>query len=149
MKKILLILAIALSMVQCSEPGQTNGASKSIKISEDSARVAILQYLNDIDFRINGLDRFKMYQTENIFNLLKLDTMTGQIWQVQWNLDKDKEFSVVINSEDLSQGSGSGTFELYPTKNMFQFILLDQVTGRTWHVQWGMSATDQWIRPIN
>ncbi len=57
-----------------------------------------------------------------------------------------------INSEDLSIGEGyygPGTFELYPTSNMFQFILIDKVYGRKWHIQWGMEEDKRWIRRIS
>ena len=124
-----------------------NGYSQSTKNSVcDSTLIYITKQLEDIDFRINGMNRFKLYPTENIHTLLKLDTATGKIDQLQWSLDSDKEGSLTINNDDLSLGSGSGTFELYPTKNMYQFILLDKVTGRQWHIQWGMEASKRWIR---
>ena len=124
-----------------------NGYSQSTKNSVcDSTLIYITKQLEDIDFRINGMNRFKLYPTENIYTLLKLDTATGKIDQLQWSLDSDKEGSFTINNDDLSLGSGSGTFELYPTKNMYQFILLDKVTGRQWHIQWGMEASQRWIR---
>ena len=124
-----------------------NGYSQSTKNSVcDSTLIYITKQLEDIDFRINGMNRFKLYPTENIYTLLKLDTATGKIDQLQWSLDSDKEGSFTINNDDLSLGSGSGTFELYPTKNMYQFILLDKVTGRQWHMQWGMEASKRWIR---
>ena len=124
-----------------------NGYSQSTKNSVcDSTLIYITKQLEDIDFRINGMNRFKLYPTENIYTLLKLDTATGKIDQLQWSLDSDKEGSLTINNDDLSLGSGSGTFELYPTKNMYQFILLDKVTGRQWHIQWGMEASKRWIR---
>ena len=123
-----------------------NGYSQSTKNSVcDSTLIYITKQLEDIDFR-NGMNRFKLYPTENIYTLLKLDTATGKIDQLQWSLDSDKEGSFTINNDDLSLGSGSGTFELYPTKNMYQFILLDKVTGRQWHIQWGMEASKRWIR---
>ena len=124
-----------------------NGYSQSTKNSVcDSTLIYITKQLEDIDFRINGMNRFKLYPTENIYTLLKLDTATGKIDQLQWSLDSDKEGSFTINNDDLSLGAGSGTFELYPTKNMYQFILLDKVTGRQWHIQWGMEASKRWIR---
>lgn len=139
MKKIVLfftLIAIAI-----------NGYSQSTKNSVcDSTLIYITKQLEDIDFRINGMNRFKLYPTENIYTLLKLDTATGKIDQLQWSLDSDKEGSFTINNDDLSLGSGSGTFELYPTKNMYQFILLDKVTGRQWHIQWGMEASKRWMR---
>ena len=72
------------------------------------------------------------------------------IEQVQWSLDSDNEGSVTINSDDLTYGLGygSGSFELYPTKNMYQFILINKTTGQKWHVQWGMESSKRWIRRI-
>lgn len=76
--------------------------------------------------------RYKIYKTDNLYNLLKLNTQTGQIEQIQWNLDSDYEGTVVVNDVDLSLYASC--FELYPTNNMYQFILLDKTYGRTWHV---------------
>lgn len=114
----------------------------------DSLLVEIKQQLNSIEYRIRGLDRYKIYPTENMYNLLKLDTMTGQLYQVQWNLDDDKEFESTIISTDLSYNTGCGTFELYPTQNMYQFLLLDKVSGRVWHVQWGLEPSKRWYQRI-
>ena len=106
------------------------------------------QMLEHLDIDLSLKNRYKLYQTENIYTFLQLDTKTGQIKQVQWSLDSDKEGSVTINDDDLSYGYGygSGSFELYPTKNMYQFILLDKTDGRKWHVQWGMEYGNRWIR---
>ena len=111
---------------------------------------SIVNQISDINIGYLISGRYKMYQTENIYNLLKLDTATGKIEQVQWSLDSDNEGSVTINDEDLTfgYGYGSGSFELYPTKNMYQFILLDKTCGRKWHVQWGMESSKRWIRRI-
>lgn len=141
MKKFVLLIAlIAIAL---------SGYSQTTKNSScDSTLVIITKQLDNIEFRINGMDRFKLYPTDNIYTLLKLDTATGKIDQLQWSLDSDNEGTIPINSDDLSYNSGSGTFELYPTKNMYQFILLDKVTGRQWHVQWGMETSKRWIRAI-
>ena len=95
-------------------------------------------------------ERYKLYQTDNIYTFLQLATATGMIKQVQWSLNHDKEFSVTINSDDLTYGDGygSGSFELYPTKNIYQFILIDKTSGKKWHVQWGMESDERWIRRI-
>lgn len=125
----------------------------SFKIKVDSLLTRIEKYMQANDERqghqnLNG--RYKLYQTDNIYNLLELDTKTGIIKIVQWSLESEEEFSVYINEKDLSYGIdyGSGCFELYPTKNMYQFILLDKSDGRKWHVQWGHKKTERWIRRI-
>ena len=86
-----------------------------------------------------------------MYTLLELDTKTGKIKQVQWSLDSDSEGTFTINNDDLSYGYGygSGSFELYPTKNMYQFVLIDKTDGRKWHVQWGTGGDkSRWIRRI-
>lgn len=113
------------------------------------------QLLEHLDIDLSLKDRYKLYQTENIYTLLELDTKTGIIKQVQWTVDRDGyEGTWYINSEDLSryysweESYGSGTFELYPTKNMYQFILINQTNGLKWHVQWGIGDSKRWIRRI-
>lgn len=107
-------------------------------------------WLEQIELDYSLKQRYKLYQTENIYTLLQLDTKTGMIEQVQWSLDSKNEGSVTINGDDLNYGFGygSGSFELYPTRNMYQFILLDKTSGRKWHVQWGMETEKRWIRRI-
>lgn len=127
---------------------QSKLGSPTTKVTKDSTLIKIHDLLEDVDFRMHGLDRYKLYPTENIYNFLQLDTRTGKIDVVQWSLDDGKEGSVTLNDEDLSLDTGCGTFELYPTKNMYQFLLLDKVTGRKWHVQWGFEASKRWIKRI-
>ncbi|MCM1035345.1 MAG: hypothetical protein NC038_07120 [Paludibacter sp.] len=107
--------------------------------------------LEALDIDLSLKNRYKLYQTENLYNFLKLDSRTGRIWQVQWNLNRDNEGTWIINDTDLSsyQEYGSNSFELYPTQNMYQFLLIDKTNGRMWHVQWGTKGDDsRWIRRI-
>ena len=109
------------------------------------------QLLEHIDIDLSLKNRYKLYPTDNIYTLLELDTKTGRIKQVQWSLDSDSEGTFTINNDDLSfgMGYGSNSFELYPTKNMYQFILIDKTDGRKWHVQWGTGGDkSRWIRRI-
>lgn len=128
---------------------QSDSAESNVN---DSIMSYVVTLVEDVDMRIyenQSKDRFKLYPTENIYTLLKLDTQTGQIEQIQWSLDSKKEGSVTINGDDLSWNAGIvGTFELYPTQNMYQFVLLNKANGRTWHVQWGMKDKERWIRRI-
>ncbi len=123
------------------------------KISQDAKEVFLMmnnQLLEHLEINTSLKERYKLYQTENIYTLLQLDTKTGMIEQIQWSLDSSNEGSVTINPNNLEYGYGygSGSFELYPTKNMYQFILIDKTNGRKWHVQWGMESDKRWIRRI-
>ena len=143
MKKLLfipLLMLLGLSSVI----GQTRDAHLA---RIDSTISRIKTDISDILIHLDSKQRYKLYPTENIYTFLQLDTRTGKIDQVQWSLESKNEGSVSINKDDLSLiDYGSGCFELYPTKNMFQFILLDKMWGRMWHVQWGMKEKERWIR---
>lgn len=42
----------------------------------------------------------------------------------------------------------NGRFFLYPTSNMYNFILLDQIDGRTWQVQWSTEEKNRMVLGI-
>lgn len=144
MKKIFFIFYLLLTTL--------SGAAQSYTAQSDSTLTTIEGKLSSIEFYMrmkNGLNRYKLYPTENIYTFLKLDTMTGIIQQIQWSLDSENEGHVTINDDNLNPPftlSRIGTFELYPTKNMYQFILLDTTRGCQWHVQWGFEESKRWIR---
>lgn len=142
MKKISFIIICILCVNLCYAQNDVT--------TKDSLLLNISDRLDVIEYQLSKVERYKLYKTENIYNLLKLDTVTGKIEQLQWSLDSSKEGTMIINNEDLTYGMGTvaGVFELYPTNNMFQFILLDKLTGRSWHVQWGIEMSKRWIRRI-
>lgn len=149
MKRLLIQLLFLLGFVSAFGQGASNRISNdSLLVKMDSLVRANNAWLEQIELDLSLKQRYKLYQTENIYTLLQLDTKTGMIEQVQWSLDSNNEGTITINDIDLSFGYGSGSFELYPTKNMYQFILIEQTTGRKWHVQWGMKAKERWIRRI-
>ncbi len=156
MKKILFFLYtifnfITLDAQEIQTISDSLGSNQPIECN-DSLFTSLTNNVDMLAYKISTMidyrGRYKMYKTENLYNLLKLDTATGIIKQVQWSLKGDQEFSVPINTEYLSFRGENGTFELYPTNNMYQFILLDTTDGRTWHVQWGTEDSKRWIRRI-
>jgi len=160
MKHIIIAIFVFINVASIAQNSkQSLGKSEkqeqkidSLLLDIDSLLMINNEWLEHIELDLSLKGRYKMYQTDNIYTLLKLDTKTGRIDQVQWSLDSNNEGSVSINNTDLSsygRGYGSGTFELYPTKNMYQFILIDKTNGRTWHVQWGMESAKRWIRRID
>ncbi len=95
--------------------------------------------------------RYKMYQTDNIYTLLKLDTRKGKVWQVQYSMGDTESQVVSLNMFGIvSESEGwDGRFELYPTKNMYTFIMLDTGTGDTYQVQWSTKGYDyQFVMPL-
>jgi hypothetical protein len=91
---------------------------------------------------------YRLFNTKNVFTLLKLDTRDGRIWQVQWG-DKAHRFTAPINPTALTSGGKVGRFTLYPTSNIYTFVLLDQETGDAWHVQWSETADTRFIVHID
>ncbi|KRT14720.1 hypothetical protein ASU31_17605 [Pedobacter ginsenosidimutans] len=91
---------------------------------------------------------FRLFSTRNIYTFIKLNTRNGQMWQVQWGIDSKYRFESSLS--DVSQVSSveekNGRFFLYPTTNVYNFILLDQVNGKTWQVQWGKEAERMVVR---
>ena len=83
--------------------------------------------------------RYKLYSTQNEWLFLKLDTMTGQIWQVQVAPEKSKRIEYVLDDTVKISSSDEqlcGRFTLYETTQLYRLILLDTVDGRCWWVQW-------------
>ena len=42
--------------------------------------------------RIAKNGRFKLYPTDNSYNFIMVDVISGESYQVQWNIDKEKRF---------------------------------------------------------
>jgi hypothetical protein len=146
MKRILLTFLSCVLLT--SAFAQTNKA----EAVRDSLLEKIYDKVWSIELQMNSDElnnRFKLYKTNNMYTFLRLDTATGKIKQFQWSLKSEEEGYVTINDEDLSFLSPqNGTFELYPTENMYQFLLLDKSWGRMWHVQWGFKSSERWIREM-
>jgi hypothetical protein len=85
-----------------------------------------------------------------MWTFLQLDTTTGEIWQIQYDVQGDKRGGVELNTQNLASGKQVilGRFTLYPTSNMYNFILLDQIDGSTWQVQWSIDKKNRWIEPL-
>ena len=105
---------------------------------------------NEPKQEVNDGARYELYSTQNIWTFLKLDTRTGKIWQVQYSLESGKQGEWVLNDRSLTQNSegGNGRFELYPTSNIFNFILLDHSNGKTYQVQWSQKEELRMVVPI-
>lgn len=94
--------------------------------------------------------RYKMFPTENMWTFLKLDTRNGKIWQVQYAIDESFRGEIELNNNALvSDGAAeNGRFTLYPTRNVYNFILLDQIDGKMWQVQWSLEENNRGLIPL-
>ena len=86
---------------------------------------------------------YKFYTTQNIHNQLRLNTKTGEVYQIQ---DDGQTFLVhaatTFSTEQLNR------YVLYETQNMWTFILLDQFSGKLWQCQYsvkGMEYISSWV----
>lgn len=96
-------------------------------------------------------DRYKIYSTSNMYNFLKLDTRTGRIYRIQWSFEDRERYENYVNYRNLVYSDDDlvdGRFEIYVTKNIWNFLLLDKIDGRVWHGQWGFSSDENWIKRI-
>lgn len=91
---------------------------------------------------------FRLFKTQNIYTFLKLDTRTGLVWQVQWGEEAGYRWVAAINLKPLADGKENGRFTLCPSSNIYTFVLLDQLNGRVWQVQWGTDKDHRFLVPI-
>lgn len=93
---------------------------------------------------------YRLFSTQNMYTFIKLDTRNGKMSQVQWST-KGSEYRFETTLSDISRvdkvDERVGRFFLYPTTNIYNFILLDQIDGRTWQVQWGKEG-ERMVIPI-
>tara|TARA_R110002111_G_scaffold253395_3_gene318611 strand:+ start:907 stop:1359 length:453 start_codon:yes stop_codon:yes gene_type:complete len=126
MKKFFLTIIIALTTMLTFAQGKPDIPNQNI--STDSNVV------------------YRLFATDNTFNFIKLNTRNGHMWQVQWSLE-DNQFETTLSDISLvtKEEEKNGRFFLYPTTNSFNFILLDQIDGRTWQVQWNFDAEKRMV----
>ena len=93
---------------------------------------------------------YELFETRNVWTFIKLDTRNGKMTQVHYALDSESyQGEVELNAKSLIKEKGKpGRFTLYPTQNMFNFILLDKVSGSTYQVQWSIEGDTRMVAPI-
>ena len=94
--------------------------------------------------------RYRLFPTEDTWTFIKLNTRTGQMWQVQFDEKEKNRFETSLNNVSLveKQKEVDNRFTLYSTQNLWTFILLDQIDGKTWQVKWSKKPDERRIIPI-
>ena len=69
---------------------------------------------------------------------------------MQYDVSKDNRMETDLNTTALvgEDNAQNGRFTLYPTNNIYNFILLDQIDGRVWQVQWSIEKDKRLVFPI-
>jgi hypothetical protein len=127
MKRVMFSLIIGLTSITAL--AQSTSETPIQNISTDSAVV------------------YRLFSTKNAYNFIKLNTRNGQMWQVQWGTENKYRFENTLSDISLvnKDEEKNGRFFLYPTTNIFNFILLDQINGRAWQVQWSIEEKDRMV----
>ncbi len=133
MKNIVKLILLAIVLAKLISV-QSVHASDKIKI------------INEPLQKIDGA--YRIYRTDNTWNQLLLDTRNGIMWQIAYGIEEQATRArIPINEKPLANGKNAfvGRFTLYPTDNIWTFLLLDQVDGRVWQCQFGTEAGRQMI----
>jgi hypothetical protein len=93
---------------------------------------------------------YRLFSTRNMYTFIKLNTRNGQMWQVQWGTESKYQYETTLSdiSRVKKEEEKNGRFFLYPTKNVYNFILLDQIDGRVWQVQWSTNVAERLVDRI-
>lgn len=88
---------------------------------------------------------YEFFQTKNYHNQLRLNTKTGEVYQVQ-----DDGGSWIVNSSITPESDTPYRYWLYPTQNLWTFILVDTFTGKLWQTQYTVDKNgSRFSIPIN
>jgi hypothetical protein len=131
MKKIVLYLIFSLSTI--SSIAQTESKQN-----------------NNVTGQIINLVSYRLFPTQNMWTFIKLNTRNGQMWQVQYSMKNEGRFETNLNLIPLvsKDKEVNDRFTLYPTQNIYTFILIDQIEGKTWQVQWSTETENRAVIPI-
>ena len=147
MKKLYLIIILLIGTL--SVYGQNPDSLKVIarpltEIQRDSLLTDIqrnVYNIADATYDNSIVGRYKVYSTTNIYISLKLDTATGRITMLQVGINKDSDRMECSVCDAVSSDSRIiGRYELHPTGNMYNFILIDTIFGGAYQVQWSTNT---------
>lgn len=123
-----------------------------LSISNSQAQITKDEYIVQDELPTNTRPiNYQLFPTENMWTFIKLNTRNGQMWQVQFDVQDNNRFETFLNILPLidKEKEVDERFTLYPTQNRWTFILLDQIDGKTWQVQWSMNAENRFVIPID
>lgn len=106
---------------------------------------------NKIYFSPDTNVTYRLFKTQNMHIFIKLNTCNGTMKLVQFSTSSARDMMQADLSDiELARGeeAKNGRFYLYPTDNFYTFLLLDQIDGRVWQVQWSTDPDNRGILRI-
>ena len=133
-KNILTLIIVFASLTSYAQNQVVENESTSDNITQKFQEIAV----------------YKLFPTQNMWTFIKLNTRNGKMWQVQFDVQEDNRLETFLNMLPLitKEKEVNGRFTLYPTENLYTFILLDQIDGKTWQVQWSLEMQNRVVIPI-
>jgi hypothetical protein len=86
---------------------------------------------------VSNAQTYKLYETDNIHNQLRLNTATGEVYQIQ---DDGQKF--LVHGVTSPSNEKPNRYALFKTQNMWTFILLDKWSGLIWQCQYSVEGDD-------
>lgn len=148
MKKLLLLLIIpmltyAQEDIERYKLYPTENMYTFIKLDTSNGLMWQVQYgVGDVDRLESVLSNYKIAKTvEEIteeYNEVYKDSKVLQ--------EREITLEKFISWKEIAQ---NGRFKLYPTQNMYNFILLDVIKGQAYQVQWSIDKDKRMVLPIS
>ena len=135
MKKLMILLIIVLTTLTSFAQEKDNGGTLNSDTQNNKGYEVVT---------------YRLFPTQNMWTFIKLNTRNGQMWQVQYDVSGNSRLESNLSLIPLvaKEGEKDGRFTLYITQNIYNFILLDQLDGRIWQVQWSTEAENRLVIPI-
>ncbi len=99
----------------------------------------------------NYIRTYRIFPTGNMWYFIKLNTRTGEMWQIEFDQSNTEQLKTPLNSLALEEEYKEidNRFTLYHTQNNWTFLLLDQLDGKIWQVNWDTKPEKSEIVPLN
>lgn len=135
MKKIIILAIIVLTTMTSFAQSQLEGDETIVNKNIDNSTIPVT---------------YRLFPTQNMWTFIKLNTRTGQMWQVQYDVKDNNRFETDLNTLPLvnKEKELNNRFTLYSTQNTWTFLLLDQIDGKIWQVQWAVEPENRVVIPI-
>lgn len=99
----------------------------------------------------NYIRTYRIFPTKDSRYFIKLNTQTGQMWQIEFNLRKSNQLEIPLNSKLLieKEKEVDNRFTLCNTQNSWNFLLLDNINGKIWQIDWDTRPNKSKISALN